>query len=109
MPAASDQLLRDLRGARGWVFVPEAVFFANVTACLIDTSISKVSRLAAQHTNAIRGGMQVQCDQENECRPSHAAARTTQMRLRLCRPSVLAAELKRIFSAYRPRIKEGGR
>ena len=42
MPAASDQLLRDLRGAQVWVFVPKAVFFAKITACVIDTSISKV-------------------------------------------------------------------
>ncbi len=42
MPAVSDQLLRDLRGARGWVFAAEAVLFAKIIACVIDTSISKV-------------------------------------------------------------------
>ena len=55
MPAASDQLLRDLRGARGWVFVPEAVFFAKITACVIDTSISKVLGCHTQHKTRCRG------------------------------------------------------
>ena len=39
MPAVSDQLLRDLRGARGWVFVLKLSYSL---ACVIDTSISKV-------------------------------------------------------------------
>ena len=64
MPTISDQLLRDSRGARGWEFVPEAVFFANTTACLIDTSISKVLRLQRSTQRDPWGNAQVQSDQE---------------------------------------------
>jgi len=59
VPAASDQLLRDLRGAKGLVFVPEAVLFAKITACVIDTSISKV---LGCHSSIRRRGVIPRCN-----------------------------------------------
>lgn len=110
MPAASDQLLRDLPGAQGWVFVPRAVLFAKITACVIDTSISKIVGCHTPAYNAMPwGDTQVQSN-NNECVQT-CCCLNTQMRLRLCRPSVLATEFNGSngsFSAYRPRI-EGGR
>ena len=73
MPAVSDQLLRDLRGARGWVFVPEAVFFAKITACVIDTSISKVLGCHTQHTTRCRGVI-LRCNRTTTSASKHAAA-----------------------------------
>jgi hypothetical protein len=92
VPAASDQLPRDSRGARVWVFVPKAVFFANTIACLIDTSISKVLGLRCSTQRDPWGNAQVQATKKTSA-SWHAAVRTTQMKFRLCRPSVLAAEL----------------
>ena len=53
------------------------------------------------------GDTQVQSN-NNECVQT-CCCLNTQMRIRPCRPSVLAAEFNGSFSAYRPRIKEGGR
>jgi hypothetical protein len=67
VPAASDQLLRDSPGARGWVFVPSIVFFAKITICGIDTSVSKVVRCHAVAYSAMPwGDTQVQSN-NNEC------------------------------------------
>jgi hypothetical protein len=68
VPAVSDQLLRDLRGARGWVFVAEAVLFAKITACVIDTSISKVLGCHSSIRRDAGGDTQVQSN--NNERPN---------------------------------------
>ena len=62
MPAVSDQLLRDLRGARGWVFAAEAVLFAQITACVIDTPLSKVLGCHSSIRRAA-GGVTPRCNQ----------------------------------------------
>jgi hypothetical protein len=70
VPAASDQLLRDLRGARGWVFVPTAVDFAKITACVIDTWVSKVLGCHAAAYDAMPWG-DTQVQSNNECGPTY--------------------------------------
>jgi hypothetical protein len=89
VPAASDQLLRDVRGARDWGFAPKAVFFANITACLIDTLISKV--LGWQGSIQRNPWGMHRCKRPRTSASRHAAAQTTHMKLRLRRPSVRAA------------------
>ena len=81
------------------MFVPEAGLFARITACVIDTSISKVLGCYTAAKKRSRGVV-LGCNRTRASASKHAAARTCQMRLPPCRPS---------GPVYRPRTKEGGR
>ena len=70
---ASDQFLKDLPGARGWVFVPEAGFFAKITACVIDTSFSKTLCCHAAAYSAMPGVI-LSCNRTTTSASKHAAA-----------------------------------
>jgi hypothetical protein len=61
---ASYQIPRDLRGARGWVFVPEVVFFATSIACVIDMSISKVLGCHTPGRTRCSGGYSGEIEQQ---------------------------------------------
>jgi hypothetical protein len=73
VPAASDQFLRGLPGARGWVFVPDAGFFAKITACVIDTLVSKGLGCHAAAYSAMPG-MIITCNRTTTSASKHAAA-----------------------------------
>jgi hypothetical protein len=111
VPATIDQLPRDLRGARGWVFVPEAVFFAKITACVIDTSVSKV--LGCDPTAKTRcrwGDTQVQSNNNERvqtcCRVNHLDNHLDETPAEPAKRSSFRAERILLGS---PTLNQGGR